>query len=180
MQPKAKNMKMIVLPALATALIVASAAGFAQTSSPRSDVEFVTVQPAGQWSAGQFIGSPVTNEAGENIGDVNDVLFDKTGRVSTAVIGVGGFLGIGEKSVAVPFGALSFTADSAGKRVVTVPLSKERLQAAPAYQPTEKTVYMRAKEQAGELGQQALDKAGELRDKAAKKIEEMTGDKNKN
>lgn len=180
MQPKAKNMKMIVVPALATALVVASAAGFAQTSPPRSDIEFVTVQPAGQWSAGQFIGSPVTNEAGENIGDVNDVLFDKTGRVSTAVIGVGGFLGIGEKSVAVPFGALTFTADSAGKRVVTVALSKEQLQAAPAFQPTEKTVYMRAKEQAGELGQQALDKAGELRDKAAKKIEEMTGDKNKN
>jgi hypothetical protein len=162
MQPKAKHMKMIVLPALATALIVASAAGFAQTSPPRSDVEFVTVQPAGQWSAGQFIGSPVTNEAGENIGDVNDVLFDKTGRVATAVIGVGGFLGIGEKSVAVP-------------------LSKERLQAAPAYQPTEKTVYMRAREQAGELGQQAIDKAAELRDKAAKKIEEMTADRpNKN
>src|SRR4029078_12050014 len=138
-QPKAKNMKMLVLPALATALIVASAAGFAQTSPPRSgsDAEFVTVQPAGQWSAGQFIGSPVTNEAGENIGDVNDVLFDKTGRVSTAVIGVGGFLGIGEKSVAVPFSALTLTADSAGKRVVTVPLSKERLQAAPAFQPTE-------------------------------------------
>jgi len=108
------------------------------------------------------------------------VLFDKTGRVSTAVIGVGGFLGIGEKSVAVPFSALTFTADSAGKRVVTVPLSKERLQAAPAFQPTEKTVYMRAKEQAGELSQKALDKAAELRDKAAKKIEEMTGEKNKN
>jgi len=79
--------------------------------------------------------------------------------------------------VAVPFGALTFTADSAGKRVVTVPLSKERLQAAPAYQPTEKTAYMRAREQAGELGQQAIDKAAELRDKAAKKIEEMTGEK---
>ena len=175
-------MKMIVLPALATALVIASAVGFAQTSPPRagSDVEFVTVQPAGQWSTGQFIGAPVTNQAGENIGDINDVLFDKTGRISTAVIGVGGFLGIGEKSVAVPFSAMSFTADNGGKRVVTVALSKEQLQAAPAFQPTEKTVYMRATEQAGEISQKALDKAGELRDKAAKKIEEMTGDKNKN
>ena len=172
-------MKATMLPVLATALVIASAAVFAQTSSPRSagsDAQFVTVQPAGQWSAGQFIGQGVTNQAGENIGDINDVLFDKTGRISTAVIGVGGFLGIGEKSVAVPFGDLSFTADSAGKRVVTVALSKERLQAAPAFQPTEKTVYMRAKEQAGEMGQRAMEKAGELRDKAARKIEEMTSD----
>jgi sporulation protein YlmC with PRC-barrel domain len=174
-------MKMIALPALATALVIASTTGFAQTS-PRagSDVEFVTVQPAGQWSTGQFVGETVTNQAGENIGDINDVLFDKTGRISTAVIGVGGFLGIGEKSVAVPFSALSFTADSAGKRVVMVPLSKERLQAAPAFQPTEKTVYMRAQDQAVGMGQKALDKAGELRDKAAKKIDDMKGDKNKN
>ena len=177
-------MKAIILPAVAAALVMASAAGFAQTSAPpsgASDAQFVTVQPAGQWSARQFLGQAVTNQAGENIGDINDVLFDKAGRVSTAVIGVGGFLGIAEKSVAVPFSALSFTADNEGKRVVIVPLSKERLQAAPDFQPTEKTVYMRAKEQAGEMGQKAIDKAAELRDKAAKKIEEMTGDKqNKN
>lgn len=175
-------MKMIVLPALAAALVIASASAFAQTSPPPagSDVEFVTVQPPGQWSTGQFVGEAVTNQAGENIGDINDVLFDKTGRISTVVIGVGGFLGIGEKSVAVPFSALSFTADSAGKRVVMVPLSKERLQAAPAFQPTEKTVYMRAQDQAVGMGQTALDKAGELRDKAARKIDEMTGDKSKN
>ena len=171
-------MKVTILPALAVALVLASAAGFAQTSpGPNADVtQFVTVQPVGQWSARQFLGQAVTNQAGEIIGDINDVLFDKTGRVSTAVIGLGGFLGIAEKSVAVPFSALSFTADNEGKRVVSVPLSKERLQAAPDFQPTEKTVYMRAKEQAGEMGQKALDKAGELRDKAAKKIEEMTGD----
>jgi hypothetical protein len=169
-------MKGTILPALATALVIASAAGFAQTSPPSSTggIEFVTVQPVGQWSAGQFIGQAVTNQAGENIGDINDVLFDKTGRIATAVIGVGGFLGVGEKSVAVPFSALSFTADGAGKRVVSVPLSKERLQAAPDFHPTEKTTYMRAKEQASEMGQKALDKAVELRDKAARKIEEMT------
>ena len=171
-------MRATILPALAAALVLASAAGFAQTSpGPNADAgQFVTVQPAGQWSARQFLGQAVTNQAGETIGDINDVLFDKAGRVSTAVIGVGGFLGIAEKSVAVPFSALSFTADNEGKRVVSVPLSKERLQAAPDFQPTEKTVYMRAKEQASDMGQKAIDKAGELRDKAAKKIEEMTGD----
>jgi hypothetical protein len=174
-------MKATILPALATALVIASAAGFAQTTPPGagSDPQFITVQPEGQWSAAQFIGQPVTNQAGEGIGDINDVLFDKTGRISTAVIGVGGFLGVGQKSVAVPFSALSFTAGPEGKRVVTAPLSKERLQAAPDFQFTEKTVYMRAKEQATELGQKAMDTAAELREKAAKKIEEMTSDQGK-
>lgn len=173
-------MKTTAIPALAAALILASAAGFAQTAPPATskttDTQFVTVQPEGQWLASQFIGQPVTNQAGENIGDINDVLFDKTGRMSTAVIGVGGFLGMGEKSVAVPFGSLSFTADAAGKRVVMIPLSKERLLAAPGFLPTEKTVYMRAKEQAGEMSQKAIDKAGELKDKAAKKVEDMRGE----
>jgi sporulation protein YlmC with PRC-barrel domain len=171
-------MKATVTAAFAAALIVASAAGFAQTSPPAStktDTPFLTVQPQGQWLASRFIGQAVTNQAGENIGDINDVLFDKSGRISIAVIGVGGFLGLGEKSVAIPFSSLSFTADAAGKRVVTIPLSKEGLLAAPTFQPTEKTVYMRAKEGAADMGHKAIDKAGELKDKAAQKIDDMKG-----
>ena len=165
-------MKAIIIPAVAAALIGVSAAGLAQTAPPastRADAEFVTVQPAGDWLSSRFIGQAVTNQAGETIGDINDLLFDKTGRISAAVIGVGGFLGMGEKSVAIPFSLLSFTADAAGKRVVTIALSKERLQAAPSFQPTEKTVYMRAKEQ-----------AGELTDKAAKKIQDLRGERPSN
>ena len=89
------------------------------------------------------------------------------------VIGVGGVLGIGEKNVAIPFGSLSITADANGKRVVNAPLSADRLRAAPDFKATEKTVYTRAKEQAGEMGQKAVDKAKELKDTAGKKIDEM-------
>jgi hypothetical protein len=175
--------KAIIIPTLAAALIVAAAAGVAQTAPPaplKTDTPFVTAQPEGQWLASWFIGQAVTNDAGATIGDINDLLFDKRGRISSAVIGVGGFLGMGEKSVAIPFDSLSFTTDAKGKRVVTSPLSKESLQAAPSFQPTEKTVYMRAREQAGELGQKAGEKAGELRDKAAKKIEDMRGERSSN
>jgi len=171
-------MKTTVTAAFAAALIFASAAGFAQTVPPAStktDAQFVMVQPEGQWLASLFIGQAVTNQSGETIGDINDVLFDKTGRISTAVIGLGGFLGMGEKSVAIPFSSLSFTADATGKRVVSIPLSKDLLQAAPTFQPTEKTVYMRAKEQASNMGHKALDEARELKDKAAQKIEDMRG-----
>ncbi len=159
----------------AAALVAVSAAALAQTTpSPTpGNTQFVTVQPQGEWLGSLFLGQAVTNQAGETIGDVNDVLFDKTGRISTVVIGIGGFLGIGEKSVAVPFPTLSFTADANGKRVVMAPLSRERLQAAPEFKATEKSMYMRAKETATEYGQKAIDKARELGDKAGKKIEEM-------
>lgn len=171
-------MKATVLPALAAAVILASAAGYAQTAPPataRTDVAFIAVQPQGQWLTSLFVGQAVTNQAGQSIGDINDLLFDKTGRISTAVIGVGGFLGMGEKSVAIPFSSLSFSADATGKRAVIIPFTKEQLQSAPSFQATEKTVYMRAKEQASEMGHKALDEARELKDKAGQKIEDMRG-----
>ena len=171
-----QSAKSTALVAIAATLIVASAAAIAQTTPTpmRTDsAQFITVQPQGEWLASLFLGQSVTNHAGETVGDVNDVLFDKTGRITTVVIGVGGFLGLGEKNVAVPFGTLSFTADANGKRVVSAPLSKDRLQAAPEFKPTEKSVYMRAKESATEYGQKAMEKARELGGKAGKTIEDM-------
>lgn len=171
-------MKTTVITTLAAAVIFASTAGFAQTTppaSPKTNTAFVTKQPDGQWLASRFVGEAVINQAGQDVGDINDLLFDRSGRISTAVIGVGGFLGMGEKSVAIPFGSLSFTRDAAGKRVVTIPFSKGQLQTAPSFQPTEKTVYMRAKEQASELGHKAMEEARELKDKAGQKIEDMRG-----
>ena len=153
----------------ALVLLTSPVPGSAQTGKDN----FVTVQPAGQWLASQFMGQPVTNDAGENIGSISDLLFDKSGRIANVVIGVGGFLGIGEKNVALSYAVLSMTADPDGKRVVKVAVSKEQLKAAPDFKATEKTVYMRAKEQATEIGHKAVDTAKELKDKAARKIEDM-------
>jgi hypothetical protein len=162
------------IAALAAALMAAASASvLAQTTAPapnsNADAAFVTVQPQGQWLASGLLGQVITNEAGEKIGAVNDVLFDKSGRIVNVVIGVGGFLGIGEKVVAVPFSSLSFTADPQGKRVVMAPLSKARLEAAPEFQQTEKSSYMRARDS-------AVETARELRDKAEKKLDEMRGE----
>jgi sporulation protein YlmC with PRC-barrel domain len=165
-------MKSSLAAALAATLLLAPTAGFAQTTTQE---RFVTVQPADQWLASQFIGQAVSNDAGEVIGDINDLLFDKSGKIANVVIGVGGFLGIGEKNVAVPYSTLAITADANGKRVVKAGLSRERLHSAPDFRATEKTTYMRAKEQATEMGQKALDKATELKEKASRKIEEMRG-----
>ena len=56
--------------------------------------------------ASKLIGTRVVSANNESIGDVNDVVLDRSGTAQAVVIGVGGFLGIGEKSVAVPFRSL--------------------------------------------------------------------------
>ena len=158
-----------LIAAFTAAMVIAPTFAFAQAKSE----DFVTLQPPGQWLASQFIGQPVTNSAGETIGNISDLLFDKSGRIANVVIGVGGILGIGEKEVAIGYGALGITADANGKRVFTLDMSKERLKAAPEFRATEKTAYMRAKEEASEMGRRAAEKARELKDKAAKKIDDM-------
>lgn len=150
--------------AMMLALLTVPSMGSAQSAND----QFVTVQPEGQWLASLFIGQSVTNDAGESVGSINDLLFDKTGRIHSVVIGVGGFLGIGEKNVAMSYSALSTTADNKGKRVVRLSVSKEQLKAAPDFKPTEKTLYMRAKEKVGEMGEKALDTARELKENATK------------
>lgn len=62
--------------------------------------------------ASRLIGTTVVSQNNETIGDVNDILFDRNGQVMAAVVGVGGFLGIGEKDVAVPFQQMDFVADT--------------------------------------------------------------------
>jgi sporulation protein YlmC with PRC-barrel domain len=63
---------------------------------------YITEQGADQISANTYLGQSVYNSSDESIGEINDVIFSKDGSVEAAVIGVGGFLGIGEKNVAVP------------------------------------------------------------------------------
>jgi hypothetical protein len=67
-----------------------------------------TTTAAGDWRASKMAGLKVYNDANENIGSINDLLLDKSGNVKIAVIGVGGFLGMGEHLVAVPFETLKF------------------------------------------------------------------------
>ena len=137
-------------------------------------IQFVTEQPSSEWRSRLFIGAPVLNTAGETVGDVNDLVFDQSGRISTVVLGVGGFLGMGEKNVGVPYSALTFATGKEGARVISVALSKEDLKQAPAFKATEKTTLDSVKEKAVELGNSASKKAGELKDEALTKVQDMT------
>jgi sporulation protein YlmC with PRC-barrel domain len=70
--------------------------------------QFMTKMEANQMMASDLIGTRVVSTNNESIGDINDVILDRNGQAMAAVVGVGGFLGIGEKDVAVPFKSLEF------------------------------------------------------------------------
>jgi sporulation protein YlmC with PRC-barrel domain len=87
--------------------------------------------------ATNIIGESVYNGTADNaesIGKVSDVVFDETGKAKSMVIGVGGFLGIGEKKVAYDFGKLQW-AEKNGDRWLVAETSKEALKAQPAFDP---------------------------------------------
>jgi sporulation protein YlmC with PRC-barrel domain len=102
-------------------------------------------RPAGYFSAApeQVLASSVlgktvytgSDEQGEAIGDVNDVVINVDGGAEALVIGVGGFLGIGEKNVAINFDRVSWS-DKDGQRIIVVSATKEELQAAPEFERT--------------------------------------------
>jgi hypothetical protein len=62
----------------------------------------------GDWRSSKVVGLNVYNDSNEKLGSISDLLFDKSGKVNAAVIGVGGFLGVGEHLVAVAFDKLKF------------------------------------------------------------------------
>jgi sporulation protein YlmC with PRC-barrel domain len=62
----------------------------------------------GNWRASKVVGLSVYNDANESLGSINDLLTDKSGNIKAVIIGVGGFLGVGEHLVAVPFDKVKF------------------------------------------------------------------------
>jgi len=92
------------------------------------------------WMANDFIGKTVYSQNNENVGDINDVIFSKDGKIVGVVLGVGGFLGIGEKNVVVKLDAIQMTntgsnnntADNSNMQLV-VATTKDALEAAPSF-----------------------------------------------
>jgi len=80
------------------------------SSTPRAETPArpEQTQSANEWRASKVVGLYVYNDANERLGSINELLMDSSGKVSKAVIGVGGFLGIGESNIAVNFDQLKF------------------------------------------------------------------------
>ncbi len=119
------------IPALAQSIATSPPA--ATPSPPKLTTIDRTNAGSEHFSASNLIGAAVLNNANESIGDINDMLLSKTGNVASVVVGVGGFLGIGEKLVALPFDELSFMRDNQGAVVIVSKVTKETLQAMPEW-----------------------------------------------
>jgi len=78
----------------------------------------------GNWRASKLMGLDVYNENNEKLGDVNEIILDKSGKVTAVVIGVGGFLGMGEHDVAVSMDKLKFVEEPA-RTATTTTTTKE-------------------------------------------------------
>jgi sporulation protein YlmC with PRC-barrel domain len=96
--------------------------------------QFMTKQASDDWLASNLIGQSVYNAKNENIGDINDLVTDRDGKIVAVLIGSGGFLGLGEKDVAVRFEDLKLARDENNSIKVVADLSKETLASAPDYE----------------------------------------------
>jgi opacity protein-like surface antigen len=112
-----------------------AATNSSSTSAPAASGSFVDKQQASDWRGSKVIGATVYGPDNASIGEVNDVLIGSDGKLRAAVIGVGGFLGVGQKYVAVPFEQLNITGkpDSSSIQKITVTFTKDQLKDAPTF-----------------------------------------------
>jgi hypothetical protein len=109
-------------------LMAGPSAGEEQKSSQTTAVTVI-----GSRQAEGILGRQVRSRSNENIGRIVDVIVDHTGRTRAAVIDFGGFLGIGNRKIAVDWDALSFIPDIEGRDVVTLELTRDQIKSAPLY-----------------------------------------------
>lgn len=146
----------------AVALAAALAAAGTPFDAGAQGLSFQKGQGQGEIAIVRMSGTRVFNAKAEVIGTVGDIVLGADGRATTAVINVGGFLGVGSKLVAVPYSALKIGPVVEGSRVLLVDATKEQLQAAPAYVATDPSRTDRAKKKASDWLKIAKEKAVEL------------------
>jgi hypothetical protein len=101
-------------PIIVAAALLATPVLAQTTTAPQPGAPAATTQPSmtkattGQWRASKLIGVDVYNNKNEKIGEIDELIMTSNGQISGAVIGVGGFLGMGERNVMVPLSQLRF------------------------------------------------------------------------
>lgn len=110
-----------IAAALLTAALMTGVASAQTATANKADAANTTMHRDGEWRASKLVGVNVYNQANEKIGDINDVILDKSGKASNVIIGVGGFLGMGEHNVAVPFEKLKWVNEPVRTSTSTAP-----------------------------------------------------------
>jgi hypothetical protein len=118
----------------------AAAAPGASTTKTSDTPKFVTKQSSDQMLVSKFKGTDVVGADDAKIGDVSDILFDKNGKILAYVVGVGGFLGIGAKDVAIEPSSFKVEQDSsatakAGDIKLRLSMTKDELKNAATFEP---------------------------------------------
>ena len=128
--------KHVVIAGLLTFGSVAAYAQTQQAASPpkASDASLASV-PSGA-DASKLIGRNIKNAQDETIGEVKSVYINKDGKVDSVIVGVGGFLGMGEREVRLAWKDLNV---SQGGEKVTVNMTKDQLKAMPPYKYSDTT-----------------------------------------
>jgi hypothetical protein len=122
--------KILLAVGIALAAPLAGAPAMAQ-DTPQTVVQYKVdiANVAVGYRATKVIGSGIQNEAGDKIGTVDDLIVTRSDRVMYAILSVGGFLGVGDKLVAVPFTSLQFAPD----HTLLTGATKESLKALPKF-----------------------------------------------
>jgi sporulation protein YlmC with PRC-barrel domain len=99
--------KLLSIAFLTTASMIGAASAQTATNQEASTAS-VTPRKEGEWRASKLVHVDVYNEANEKIGEINDVILDRSGKVAKVILGVGGVLGLGEHYVVVGFDKLKW------------------------------------------------------------------------
>jgi sporulation protein YlmC with PRC-barrel domain len=118
--------------ATAVAFLLASAYAASPATAAQEGGRLMTTLPGDTLPVSKYYKEDVYDARDSKIGDIKDVLLDKSGQVAAVIVGVGGFLGMGEKDVAVPFNAIRIT-EKDSKRYLVMDTTKEALQSAKSY-----------------------------------------------
>ncbi len=104
-----------------------------KSTSLQAGSDFIASQNEGQWLANDYIGHNVVSSDGETVAEIDNIIVDQDGKVSGFTLSVGGFLGLGNRVIAVPTEAIQTSADEAGNMNLMLSVSVEQLEAAPEY-----------------------------------------------
>jgi sporulation protein YlmC with PRC-barrel domain len=117
---------------LKTAMVAATVGFLAVPAFAAPNAMLQTSIPQNAVTVTDWYKQDVYDPNNNKIGEVMDVLVDKSGRVNTIIVGVGGFLGAGEKDVAVPFDAIEQTTMN-NKTTLVMNTTKDSLKSAPGF-----------------------------------------------
>jgi sporulation protein YlmC with PRC-barrel domain len=117
---------------LASTTTFAAEPATTSTMSPSADDALMTTMPGDAVTVTDWYKQNVYDPSNNKIGEIEDVLIDKSGKISAVIISVGGFLGMDTKDVAAPFSAIHATMKD-NKWWLTMNTTKDALKSAPGY-----------------------------------------------